>query len=450
MDSPRGEAVLIMGQDKPSRHISDGAPAAPADNPRSSAMIDPGQQAYPILEADELLKTRALDVANEGIVITDFTRPDNPVIYVNAGFQRITGYGFDDVAGRNCRFLQGPETDAATAEAIRKAIRREIPVTVEILNYRKDGGSFWNRLSITPVRDGEGRTTHFIGVQSDVTGRRQAEDSLRQTTERLEEATTRMRRDLEAAARVQQALLPRALPVCECAQLAWSFRPSAELAGDTLNIVGLGDHRLGLYVLDVSGHGVPAALLSVTLSRWLSPIADRSCLFEADPGSESGYRLAAPAAVASRLNEQFPLDHRTGQFFTLLYGILDTESRQLTYVTAGHPPPLLLRGEGSVRSLPACGFPIGVAKEPRYEDRSVELEVGDRLFLYTDGLLEARNEDGETFGTERLAQAIVETAGQDLDEALGEFVARVEAFAWPRALDDDVTLLALQMLARAH
>ena len=124
-------------------------------------------------EAQLELKDRALAVAAEGITIADARLPDMPLIYANAGFERLTGYPVDEVLGSNCRFLQGPESDPQTVETIRRSIREERECVVEILNYRKDGSTFWNRLSITPVRDRSGQLTYFIGVQSDVTQRRE-------------------------------------------------------------------------------------------------------------------------------------------------------------------------------------------------------------------------------------------------------------------------------------
>ena len=125
------------------------------------------------------LKDRALDVAAEGVTIADARLPDRPLIYANEGFERMTGYPVAEVMGRNCRFLQGPDTDANAVAEIRSALTECRACVVEILNYRQDRTTFWNRLSITPVRDGSGEVTHFIGIQSDVTARRLAEDALR-------------------------------------------------------------------------------------------------------------------------------------------------------------------------------------------------------------------------------------------------------------------------------
>jgi PAS domain S-box-containing protein len=121
------------------------------------------------------LRDRAIAAAPEGIVITDPRQPDNPIIYVNAGFERLTGYSAAEVRGRNCRFLRGPDTDLAALAQIRQAIREERECTVQILNYRKDGTPFWNLMSISPVRDTYGRPIYFVGVQTDITERQRTE-----------------------------------------------------------------------------------------------------------------------------------------------------------------------------------------------------------------------------------------------------------------------------------
>ncbi len=124
------------------------------------------------------LYRRAMDEATLGIIITDPDRPDNPIVYANDWFCRLTGYDREDVLGRNCRFLQGPDTDESTVAEIREAIDAEEPVTVELLNYRADGEPFWNLLTITPVRDADGAVTHFLGFQRDVTERVEREREL--------------------------------------------------------------------------------------------------------------------------------------------------------------------------------------------------------------------------------------------------------------------------------
>lgn len=130
------------------------------------------------------LREQAIAAVSEGILITEKNETDNVIIYANASFERMTGYTFDEIRGRNCRFLQGQETNPVTISAMRKAITEEKSCAVEILNYRKDGTPFWNALSISPVKDDFGKITHFVGVQQDITVRKQAEERLQASEKR--------------------------------------------------------------------------------------------------------------------------------------------------------------------------------------------------------------------------------------------------------------------------
>ena len=124
---------------------------------------------------DRVLKGRAIDETPVGVAISDPSRDDNPLVYVNDAFERTTGYTFDEVVGRNCRFLQGEESDPAVIDEMREAIVDDRPVTVELTNYRKDGTPFWNEVTIAPMRDDDGEVTNYVGFQNDVTARKEAE-----------------------------------------------------------------------------------------------------------------------------------------------------------------------------------------------------------------------------------------------------------------------------------
>jgi diguanylate cyclase (GGDEF)-like protein/PAS domain S-box-containing protein len=121
---------------------------------------------------------RAVEAASSGIIITDPHQPDNPIVYANPAFERITGYSAEEAIGRNCRFLQGTDRNQPALEEVRAAIREERKCRVVVRNYRKDGTLFWQKLSISPVRDERGRLTHFVGVQADITERKLTEDRL--------------------------------------------------------------------------------------------------------------------------------------------------------------------------------------------------------------------------------------------------------------------------------
>jgi phosphoserine phosphatase RsbU/P len=336
------------------------------------------------------------------------------------------------VMGRNCRFLQGPDTDPTAMAEIRAALAEARPCVVEILNYRKDGSSFWNRLSITPVRDGAGNLTHFIGVQSDITARRHTEDALRRSKEALEH-------DLKLAARVQQALLPPDDVAAGTLRIARAFHPCVDLAGDGLGIISLPDDRLGLYLLDVSGHGVGAALLSFTLNHMLSPGAEGVLLSRAPDGTAS---VVPPSRVAERLNRQFPMD-RSRQYFTLVYAVVDAQSGEMDYVVAGHPAPVLVPRHDAAVPIAGGGLPVGMLEHATFDDGHLRLEPGARLYLYTDGVIEALDAAEHEYGIDRLLAAIERQRAQPLRAAIDAIAAEIHHWSGGR-LQDDVSLLAVE------
>ena len=158
-----------------------GLPLSGAPEPMSSLALVvflPARNARLIAGVQESavnLRDRAVLATRMSFTITDPNRPDDPLVWINPAFTETTGYEFDEAVGRNCRFLQGEGTDRRVVAQIRESLRQQRPVTATLLNYRKDGSSFWNELSISPVRDSAGNVSHFVGVQADVTARVEAQ-----------------------------------------------------------------------------------------------------------------------------------------------------------------------------------------------------------------------------------------------------------------------------------
>ena len=158
-----------------------GFPLSPSDSVEQLSLVVFLELEPPDAVADpevslQALRDRAVIATDITFTITDPRQPDNPLVWVNPSFTRVTGYEYDDAVGRNCRFLQGPATDPAAVQRIREALADQRPVTLTLLNYRKDGTAFWNQLSISPVFDGDGELVGFVGVQTDVTERVRVED----------------------------------------------------------------------------------------------------------------------------------------------------------------------------------------------------------------------------------------------------------------------------------
>jgi sigma-B regulation protein RsbU (phosphoserine phosphatase) len=268
-------------------------------------------------------------------------------------------------------------------------------------------------------------------------------DDLRALNADLSSANQRMKHDLDAAARVQQALLPNEPLDVPGVRVGWAYKPCDVLAGDILNVFRLDERTLGFYVLDVSGHGVASALLSVTVSRFLSPAPDGTSLLlrrvEGVPDA-----VVPPSVVASLLNRRFVWDPATEQYFTLIYGVIDLPTLEFRYISAGHPGLVHIAGSTQPQIHEEPGFPIGVV-DSDFEEHTIRLSPGDRLVLYSDGLIEAMNPQRELFGKERLLQQLDETRGAPIPESVSALLDAAEQWRGTAPLSDDVSILALEI-----
>ncbi len=262
----------------------------------------------------------------------------------------------------------------------------------------------------------------------------------------LAEANRRMRRDLEAAAQVQRSLLPASVPDWPAVRVSWRYQPCDELAGDSLNVFRLDDRKVCMYVLDVAGHGVASALLSVSVARALLPGAD--AIVQSRDGAG---RLAPtpPAEVMRLLNARFPMGVGGDYFFTIVYAVLDSHTGRLEYATAGHPAPLRISAGGSDDPRVPLGPPIGVFDDAEYRQAELSLLPGDRVYLYSDGLFEAWNAEEEMFGEERLVQCLDAARELPLEHALDAAMNGLLGWSGDRGLDDDVAVIAIE-LGEAH
>jgi sigma-B regulation protein RsbU (phosphoserine phosphatase) len=253
-----------------------------------------------------------------------------------------------------------------------------------------------------------------------------------------------MVRDLEAAAKVQQSLLPAADAALESARVAWRYVPCASLAGDFLNVFPLDAEHAGLFVVDVSGHGVPSSLMAVTVGRFLAPKLTESSLLVRQ-GAAGGVVVVPPAEVANQLNRLFQADEFSGLYFTILYGVLHLPTGRLDYVSGGHPALARVPASGGdVELHGAEGFPIAFVPDVAYEQKTLQLAAGDRIYLYSDGVPEAMDADKQPFGEERMNACLAAARGRPLDESVAGLLTAVETWCRPNGPLDDVTILGLE------
>ena len=277
-----------------------------------------------------------------------------------------------------------------------------------------------------------------------------ARDSLQKTNEELtslnaeiSRINAQMVRDLTAAAKVQRSLLPAddvSLPGLE---IAWRYVPCHSLAGDFLNIFQLDEERVGLFVVDVSGHGVPSSLMAVTVGRFLTPkVSDSSILVR--QGADGKVVVATPAEVATQLNHLFQADEFSGLYFTMLYGVLHVPTGNLRYCSAGHTPLAQVASDGTATLHEMAGFPVGFVPEVEFDEESLTLSPGDRIYLYSDGVPEAMNAEREQFGDEAMKKVLAGGRSDGLEGTVSSLLSAVETWCVPNGPLDDVSILGLE------
>jgi sigma-B regulation protein RsbU (phosphoserine phosphatase) len=239
----------------------------------------------------------------------------------------------------------------------------------------------------------------------------------------------RLEKELTIARDIQVSFLPKRAPEVPGFDMAGTMLPHDEVGGDYYDFIRITDARLGLAIADVSGKGIPAALLMAGFRMSLL----------AEIRNEFAIR-AVMRKVNSLMHESTDRD----RFVTAFYGVLDFKNRVLIFSNAGHNPPILLRGDGRMEYLIEGGVALGVLPDARYEERPIAMNPGDVLVLYTDGISEAESPTGEHFGTLRIEDALRRLAAKSSAEILQGLVDEVLAWAGERGQSDDLTLVVLK------
>jgi sigma-B regulation protein RsbU (phosphoserine phosphatase) len=242
----------------------------------------------------------------------------------------------------------------------------------------------------------------------------------------------RLESQLEVARQVQLELLPAKDPQLPGYDISAYNYPTEEVSGDYYDWVQIYDDQIALVIADVSGKGVPAALLMAFLRGSLRA------------ATHIGY---APHISMAKVNYLLWESIERNQFVTAFYGILDATNRSLSYSNAGHNPALLMDSTGDIRFLERGGLPLGMFKQTRYHEYYLTLEPGELLVLYTDGVTEAINSKGEELGRDRLARAVKNSAKLSAREMIRALHEEVTEWTDGKGPDDDATFFVIKALA---
>ncbi len=283
---------------------------------------------------------------------------------------------------------------------------------------------------------------------AEITARINTLQTIRRLTRQYAEVQQRARHQqeelqeaLQSAAEIQRRLIPEQYPDYQKLSYAWRFMPSRKVGGDLFNVAHLDEKTIMTYLVDVSGHGISSAMVSVAIQQSLSPHTGHIPKRQVD--TPPYYTIHTPAAVMADLEREYPFE-RFEEFFTLIYLLIDEASGAVRYCSAGHPAPILVRSSGKIERLECGGTIIGLGNLVAFEEGEIQMRAGDRLFLYTDGVTEHGLSNGEAFGPERLEECLQSPHPDGLEGTMEHTVKCLHAFGDNREPLDDITLIGIR------
>ncbi|MEO1239391.1 MAG: SpoIIE family protein phosphatase [Pseudomonadota bacterium] len=245
-------------------------------------------------------------------------------------------------------------------------------------------------------------------------------------------------RDLEEARALQQSLVPQRFFRLDGAEISLLLRPAGKVGGDLVGVLPISATRIGIYSIDISGHGIASALMTARIAGLLSsPSPERNLALEEGPGGE--LQMRHPIDICRVLNEHLIEEMEAEHYLTTMIGECDLETGRVRLAQAGHPPGIVMSATGAVRFFGDGGMPVGLLPDAVYATIELQLEPGDRLFLFSDGLDECRGAAGGFLETEGLGELLAQSRLLNGEEFLEALVWDVYRFAGGTSLDDDVS-----------
>ncbi len=266
---------------------------------------------------------------------------------------------------------------------------------------------------------------------------------LTETNRRLRLAHEVITQDVESAARIQQSLLP-----C-CAEAVFGFEfdslfiPCQVVGGDIFNYFVLDQDTIAFYHLDVSGHGIPAAMMSVAVSKTLTSLPFHESLIRHTTRGPRTMEPFSPSSVVRELDMLFQSNDSVEQYFTIIYGMLDRRTGQVRFTQAGHPHPIYLPASSDAKLVGSGGLPVGLLPNAEFTETRITLSPGDRLFLYSDGIPDCTDPEGGRFSTDRLLFFLTDQRDLPLSDLMRRLGEEMYRYHGSDAFEDDMSMLVI-------
>lgn len=372
----------------------------------------------------------AMEYSPTSIVVTDTL---GNIEYVNPHFCKISGYSSEEVVGQTPTIVKSGLTPPQNYTDLWTNIRRGDPWSGEFINANRDGTLYREEAHIAPVKDLEGRTSHYVSIQLDVTARHEAEELIKKAREK----------ELQLSAAIQQELLFGEVPANLAGFTINCYTAALQVIdGDFYTVTRLGPSTFEILSGDVMGKGMTAALVGAGVKNAYREAISDLLIRGMSVGLPSPEQIINEihARVADKLID-------LGVFVTLTLLRFDHATNTMTWVNAGHTPTLLVRpSTGECLELLGDNLPLGVTAGEEYRQHQNQLQPGDVLCIYSDGMSEAENNDKEQFGSERVNSLLTNLSvpGASLDHILDGMKSELNAFLDGTSLKDDTTVILVQ------
>jgi len=357
---------------------------------------------------------------------------------VNRAYASLVARRFPDIIGSKCfAVLRGrdtPCTDCRMVEVLEKnadLVTERSPhprypdtgaVSLTFHPFLKSK-SRGERAIVEHIRD----ITHLERLKRDLEIQN---ITLTETTRSLEKERERTREELELARQIQLGIMPQKLPEINGLKIAATYHPVEEVGGDLYDFITFSDQKLGVFIGDASGHGLASAFVA-TMSKMTLYTHTRTEL--------------SPAELLKRLNRDLIDNMRIGHYITAFWGIIDLAERTITYARAGHPSPVIINPAKTITPLKSAGTFLGIIDHPVYEERTVRIEKGDRIYFFTDGIYEVMEGDAEVrtgvLGYRQFQEILASCSGLAFDNVISTIKQQLSLFTY----DDDYTLIVVEV-----
>jgi len=374
---------------------------------------------------------RSVDHAAIGMCLV---APDGRFVEVNSALCDMLGYDSEILRRKTWQDLTAPESvdaDLTGATDILEGRRDSYRTRKEYIHA--DGHRIWAELAVSCVRDEAGQVENFVSQITDITATVQANERNKILAQRLQGYADRLKNELDSAAAYLSSIMPRSLT--GKVRVASRYLPSRELGGDCFDYLWVDDDHLLVYLIDVSGHGLEAALVAVSIHNMLRSGALRPEI------------LSAPDMVLAELNRRFQMDQQNDHYFTMWIGVYEASTRTLRYTNAGAPPVFVFTSAGAeppaITELSATTEPVGMFEDTAFVTQRYIVPAASRILIYSDGAFDIDLGDHRyvSYGEFRkLNLRLAESSNSSLDDLIGELLALTPTGVF----EDDFSLIQLR------